>query len=132
LGGTRNCWKILPLFRNILEGGISGWRSFISSFPHCVTMDKRSKALFEWSIANATASEDTTATQVSSSTLDPGVIDAILGPDDATLMRESMAAIKDTSLSLDDRSPLLSPFLFKLTFQTNGIRQSGTFSRINR
>ena len=66
-------------------------------------MDKRSKALFEWSIANATASEDTTTQQTPSSTLDPKIIDAILGPDDAALMQDSMAAIKDASLSLDDR-----------------------------
>lgn len=72
--------------------------SFISA-----TMDKRSKALFEWSINNATASQDATKTRVPSSTVDPGVIDAILGPDDATLMRESMVAITDPSLPLDDR-----------------------------
>jgi len=66
-------------------------------------MDKRSKALFEWSISNATASQDTTKTRVPSSTIDPGVIDAILGPDDATLMRECMVAIKDSSLPLDER-----------------------------
>jgi hsp70-interacting protein len=75
----------------------------LSSLLRDDNMDKRSKALFEWSIANATASEDTSITPKASSTLDPKIIDAILGPDDAALMRESMVAIKDTSLSLDDR-----------------------------
>jgi hsp70-interacting protein len=73
------------------------------SLLHHDNMDARSKALFEWSIANTTSSEDTTTTPKASSTLDPKIIDAILGPDDAALMQESMVAIKDTSLSLDDR-----------------------------
>ena len=42
---------------------------------------------------------------VPSRTLDPSIINAILGPDDATLMLDSMKAIRDVHLPLDDRYP---------------------------
>jgi len=68
-------------------------------------MDKRTKQLFDWAASNATPSNATSADAptVPSTTLDPSIIDAILGPDDATLMLDSMTAIKDTSLPLEDR-----------------------------
>lgn len=64
-------------------------------------MDKRTKKLFEWAASNAEPGTEKPTTQ--SSKLDPGIINAILGPDDSQLMIESMKAIKDSSLSLDDR-----------------------------
>jgi hypothetical protein len=66
-------------------------------------MDKRTKALFEWAASHSSASTEPDAPTKPSSTLDPSMIDAILGPDDATLMLDSMRAIKDVHLSLDDR-----------------------------
>jgi len=69
-------------------------------------MDKRSKELLNWAVQNSESSQEASK-PVTTSRLDPGVIDAILGPDDSTLMVESMKAIKDTSLSLDDRYYLL-------------------------
>jgi Nucleotide exchange factor Fes1 len=64
-------------------------------------MDKRTKQLFEWAASNSSTSTDPPT--VPSSKLDPSIIDAILGPNDATLMVDSMKAINDDSLSLDDR-----------------------------
>jgi len=69
-------------------------------------MDKRSKELLNWAVSNSEPSEEVQKSPATSR-LDPGIIDAILGPDDATLMVESMKAIKDASLSLDDRYYLL-------------------------
>lgn len=66
-------------------------------------MDKRTKALFEWAASKSSVSTEADAPTVPSTTLDPSVIDAILGPDDATLMVDSMKAIKDVHLQLDDR-----------------------------
>lgn len=66
-------------------------------------MDKRTKQLFDWAASNATPSNVTQPPTAPSSKLDPSIIDAILGPDDATLMVDSMKAIKDTSLPLDER-----------------------------
>ena len=67
-------------------------------------MDKRTKQLFEWAALNSsTTTTSTDAPTAPSSTLDSSIINAILGPDDATLMIDSMRAIKDTTLSLDDR-----------------------------
>jgi hypothetical protein len=63
-------------------------------------MDKRTKQLFEWAAVN---SETGQTPESSASNIDPGVINAILGPDDSQLMVESMAAIKNSSLSLEDR-----------------------------
>ena len=64
-------------------------------------MDKRTKQLFDWAASNATPANETPTAP--SSKLDSSIIDAILGPDDATLMLDSMTAIKNTSLPLDDR-----------------------------
>lgn len=64
-------------------------------------MDNRTKKLFEWAASNTSPSTDPPVAP--SSTLDPAIIDAILGPDDATLMIDSMKAIHDTTLSLDER-----------------------------
>lgn len=64
-------------------------------------MDKRAKDLLKWAAEHSSPSTD--APTAPSSKLDPSIIDAILGPDDSTLMVESMKAIKDTSLDLDDR-----------------------------
>jgi hsp70-interacting protein len=69
-------------------------------------MDKRTKQLFDWAASNATPSTATPSTDapaIPSSKLDSSMIDAILGPDDASLMLDSMTAVKDTSLPLDDR-----------------------------
>jgi hypothetical protein len=63
------------------------------------TMDKRTKALFEWAASNSSTAEPVKP----SSKLDPAIIDSILGPDDSQLMLESMHSIRDTSLPLDDR-----------------------------
>jgi hypothetical protein len=62
-------------------------------------MDKRTKQLFEWAASNSSVDEPVQPSRK----LDPSIIESILGPDDATLMVESMKAIKDLSLSLDDR-----------------------------
>jgi hypothetical protein len=67
-------------------------------------MDKRTKELFEWAATNSQARSTETDPPVAPSTrLDPAIINSILGPDDSQLMLESMQAIKDTSLDLDDR-----------------------------
>jgi hypothetical protein len=67
-------------------------------------MDKRTKELFEWAATNSqTRSTETDPPVAPSTKLDPAIIDSILGPDDSQLMLESMQAIKDTSLDLDDR-----------------------------
>jgi len=66
-------------------------------------MDKRTKQLFDWAASNATPSNVTQPPTAPSRKLDPSIIDTILGPDDATLMVDSMKAIKDTSLPLDER-----------------------------
>jgi len=90
IGGRR--WKFYSKF-------LLHRRSFSS------IMDKRTKELFEWAASNSTASTtaQTEAPRVPSTTLNPSIIDAILGPDDATLMIDSMKAIKDVSLPVDDR-----------------------------
>jgi hsp70-interacting protein len=93
----------IPAHPNGALVGGDPYGPYLLHFSITTKMDKRSKALFEWSIANAQAPEDTTKAPKPSSTLNPKIIDAILGPDDAALMQESMVAIKDTSLSLNDR-----------------------------
>jgi hypothetical protein len=72
-------------------------------------MDKRTNKLFEWAITNTSPSTD--EKQPPSTRLDPNIINAILGPDDSQLMLESMTAIKDTSLPLDDRYVPPKPLL---------------------
>lgn len=63
-------------------------------------MDKRTKELFNWATANVSESTELKQTPLK---LDTGVLDAVLGPDDSQLMLESMHAIQDTSLTLDER-----------------------------
>ncbi|KAK9763226.1 hsp70 nucleotide exchange factor fes1 [Basidiobolus ranarum] len=63
-------------------------------------MDK----LLQWAIVNqATESEDAPSSRTPSEMqkLDPGIIDAILGKDDATRMLECMTAIKDAETPLE-------------------------------
>jgi hsp70-interacting protein len=75
-------------------------------------MDKRAKELLNWATSQSAATPQSSQTDPPvrpSKTLDPSIIDAILGPDDSTLMVDSMRAITDTSLDLDDRSLSLSP-----------------------
>ncbi|ORX76074.1 Fes1-domain-containing protein, partial [Basidiobolus meristosporus CBS 931.73] len=63
-------------------------------------MDK----LLQWAIVNqATESEDAPSQSkpVQMEKLDPGIIDAILGKDDATRMKECMTAIKDENTPLE-------------------------------
>jgi len=67
------------------------------------SMDKRTKQLFEWAASNAQSTETTDPPAQPSSKLDPGIINAILGPDDSQLMIEAMQAIKNPSLPLEDR-----------------------------
>jgi len=69
-------------------------------------MDKRAKELLTWATSQSSSTDTDAGVDppvAPSRKLDPAIIDAILGPDDATLMVESMKAVMDTSLSLDDR-----------------------------
>ncbi|KAI8053254.1 armadillo-type protein [Syncephalis plumigaleata] len=73
-------------------------------------MDK----LLKWAVINSsTEKEDPTKPSAPRRTLtdlDPGIIDAILGKDDATLMREIMDQLEDNQVSLDNKEVLMENF----------------------
>jgi hypothetical protein len=95
-------WKPLEILFNAMVN--FHCRSFFVVHQLLLTMDKRTKALFEWAASNSQTGSTGVDPPVAPSTkLDSSIIDSILGPDDSQLMLESMQAIKDTSLDLDDR-----------------------------
>jgi hsp70-interacting protein len=65
------------------------------------------ESLLRWSLANTPANPDQSASSSEGNTvrknLDPAIIDHILGPSDAQLMKEALAKAQDESLSDDAR-----------------------------
>ncbi|KAI9593177.1 nucleotide exchange factor Fes1-domain-containing protein [Syncephalis fuscata] len=70
--------------------------------------------LLQWAIINsATEKEDTTKPSTPRRTLtdlDPAIIDAILGKDDATVMREMMDQLEDDKVPIDEKEVLIENF----------------------
>jgi hsp70-interacting protein len=66
--------------------------------------DPQLSNLLKWSIENSTASTSDPTTAPRQQTLDPAAVSALFGgPSDADLMRESMAAIRSPSVTLDNK-----------------------------
>ena len=69
-------------------------------------MDKRQKELFKWAVEHSDQSQQVPnqqPVQQPRSELNSEIIDKILGPDDATLMRYALQSITSSETSLEDK-----------------------------